>query len=278
MVVGLVRMVHPFPSLLDAVVTGVIVLIAGGAPAVAARLGVAMFAMQAAIGTANDLVDEPLDRGRKTGKPLPRGLVGRRLATAVFAGSLTIGLLLSAQSRAAVLAVAVAGVAVGLAYDLRLKRTAWSWLPFAIGIPLLPAYAWLGAAGELPPGFLVLLPLAAVAGAAVAMANALADVERDRSAGILTVATKLGARRTWLAGAILHLVVIVVALASLLAFGGDGAGALVVGLGGSTVGVGLAVARGNSAPARERGWEIQAVGLAVVAAGWLGGLVRTPAL
>ena len=30
------------------------------------------------------------------------------------------------------------------------KGTAWSWLPFAVGIPLLPVYGWLGAAGALP--------------------------------------------------------------------------------------------------------------------------------
>ena len=36
---------------------------------------------------------------------------------------------------------------VGLLYDLRLRGTALSWFPFAVGIPLLPVYAWLGATG-----------------------------------------------------------------------------------------------------------------------------------
>ena len=35
-------------------------------------------------------------------------------------------------------------IAIGLAYDLRLKGTAWSWLPFAVGIPILPVYRLAG--------------------------------------------------------------------------------------------------------------------------------------
>ena len=49
---------------------------------------------------------------------------------------------------------------LGYGYDLVAKGTAWSWLPFAIGIPLLPAYGWLGAAGDVPASFLALLPMA----------------------------------------------------------------------------------------------------------------------
>ena len=45
---------------------------AGADPAVAARLGVSMTALQASIGALNDLVDAPSDRGRKPGKPIPR--------------------------------------------------------------------------------------------------------------------------------------------------------------------------------------------------------------
>ena len=74
-------------------------------------------------------------------------------------------------------------IAIGLAYDLRLKGTAWSWLPFAIGIPILPVFGWVGATGSLPPAFVVLVPAAVAAGAALAIGNALVDVERDRAAG-----------------------------------------------------------------------------------------------
>ena len=38
-------------------------------------------------------------------------------------------------------------LAIGYGYDLRFKGTAWSWLPFAVGIPLLPVFGWVGATG-----------------------------------------------------------------------------------------------------------------------------------
>ena len=51
-------------------------------------------------------------------------------------------------------------LAIGYGYDLAFKGTAWSWLPFAVGIPLLPVFGWLGATGGLPASFAVLLPVA----------------------------------------------------------------------------------------------------------------------
>ena len=75
---GLIRIVHPFPSLLDALVTGTLALVAGGGWALAVRLAVSMFALQGAIGTANDLVDEPVDRARQARQAPAVGLVSRR--------------------------------------------------------------------------------------------------------------------------------------------------------------------------------------------------------
>ena len=91
------------------------------------------------------------------------------------------------------LAVVVLGI--GLAYDLFAKGTAASWVPFAVGIPILPVYGWLGATGSLPDLFRLLVPVAAVAGAALAIGNALVDVERDRAAGDRSVALVLGRGR-----------------------------------------------------------------------------------
>ena len=84
---------------------------------------------------------------------------------------------------------------LGYGYDLWFKGTAWSWLPFALAIPLFPTYGWLGAAGSLPPIWAVLLPTAMLAGAALAVANAMVDVERDRAAGLASVAIRLGRDR-----------------------------------------------------------------------------------
>ena len=103
---------------------------------------------------------------------------------------------------------------VDLAYDLWPKGTAWSWLPFAIGIPLLPVYAWYGGTGSLPPAFALLVPAAVAAGAALAIGNARADAERDVASGVESIATALGPRRAWLTQVLILAAVGAVAVAS----------------------------------------------------------------
>ena len=180
---GFVRLVHPFPSLLDGLATLGIALLAGAPAGVAVRLAIAMVCLQAAIGAANDLIDAPRDQGRKPGKPIPSGLVAPFEARAVAIVAAMAGLVLGLPSGLPTTAVAALILAIGLLYDLRLRGTAWSWLPFALGIPLLPVFAWLGGTARLPGLFGILLLAGFVAGAALAIANALVDVERDRSAG-----------------------------------------------------------------------------------------------
>src|SRR5262245_50741227 len=127
----LLRLGHPFPSLLNGLVTGALVLIAGGGAEVAARLGLAMTALQVSIGALNDVVDAPIDRGRRPPKPVADGLVTPRVALGAGAVAAIFGFGLAAISGPATLAVAVLGAGCGYAYDLRLSRTAASWVPLA---------------------------------------------------------------------------------------------------------------------------------------------------
>ena len=231
-----------------------------------------MFALQASIGTLNDLRDTQRDRGRKPGKPLPGGVVGVPTAQGIFVGSLALGLLLSLLAGPAMVVVALLGLAAGYAYDLRLKASPWSWLPFAIGIPLLPVYAWLGATGGIPGAFLVLIPLAVLGGAALALANELADDERDRDAGVETAVGALGPLRAWRLGALLQAAVALIAGGSLIA---GGAPTVAIGAADASIAltmIGLALGRSRRPSTREWGWEIQAIGLGGLALAWLGGL------
>lgn len=235
-------------------------------------LGLAMFGLQASIGTLNDLVDVERDRGHKPGKPLPRGLVPIAVARAIAVGSLAFGLVLSLAVRPIVIVIALLGVVTGYAYDLRLKASRWSWLPFAVGLPLLPLYAWLGATGRIPGAFLVLVPLAVMGGAALALANELADDERDRGAGVETSVGALGRKRSWRLGAALQASVALVAGGSLVL---SGAPIVALGVADAAIAlttVGLALGRSRLPGARERAWEIQAIGLGGLALAWLGGL------
>ncbi len=233
-----------------------------------------MVCLQASIGTVNDVVDIEHDRGAKPGKPMPRGLISRPAAWLVAAFGLLAGLGLSALIEPRSALVAIVGVGLGYAYDLRLKASPWSWLPFALGIGLLPIYAWLGATGSIPAAFGLLLPMATLAGASLALANQLADDERDRQEGLRTAVGSLGRARAWAVSALLDAVVGLVALASLVIVA-----APVFAIAGATtsiglMAVGLSLGRSRLPPTRERAWEIQAIALACLAVAWLAGLAN----
>ena len=270
---GFIRLIHPFPSVLDGAATFAIALLAGGDPGTALRLGGSMVALQASIGTLNDLVDAPADAGRKPGKPIPRGLVSPAQARMALVLAAVVGVVLAAISGPGPALLALVILAVGFGYDVLAKGTAWSWLPFAFGVPLLPVFSWYGVAGTVPPAFAVLVPAAIAAGAGLAIANTRADVERDLAAGGDSVALRLGLDRAWGIEAALLGAVIGVAIGSTFLWRGPsielaaliGAAAIVV--------AGLMIGRRGASPARrERAWEVEAVGVAALAAAWLAGV------
>lgn len=274
---AVLRLVHPFPSLLDGAVVALVALVAGGGMATAAILGSAMAALQFSIGAVNDLADASADAGRKPGKPIPAGEIGRPAAVATAAVAGTAGLVLAFLVGGGwLLLIAALGLAIGLAYDLWAKGTTLSWLPFAVGIPILPVFGWYGATGELPGLFLVLVPAAANAGTALAVANAIVDAERDVKAGRASVATALGLDRAAALVVILHGVVTLLAVASAAAVGAPVGWvvvvllAAVVPLGGAALGVLAAARRGPAL--RELAWEVQAVGTGLLAVAWLSAL------
>ncbi len=270
------RVVHPFPSILDGAVVALVAMVAGGALHVAVALGCSMTLLQFAIGATNDLIDAPSDAGLKSGKPIPEGLVPPALARVLAAASAMLGLALSLLGGLPLLGLAAAGLAIGAWYDLRAKGTTLSWLPLAIGIPLLPVYGWYGATGSLPGLFVVLVPAAANAGTALAVANAIVDMERDQEAGRESIALALGPGRASGLVLLLHAVVVALALSTGVALGAPTGwvGAILLTalapLAGALVGIGAALRGGPGW--REVAWEIQAVGTGLLAVAWLGAL------
>lgn len=232
-----------------------------------------MVVLQFGIGATNDIIDAPRDAGHKPGKPIPARLVSRRAAAVVAVSAFASGLVLSMSSGLPTLGLAVITIAIGLAYDLRLKGTAWSWLPFAVGIPLLPVFGWLGASGALPPLFGLLIPIAVAAGAALAIANSLVDVERDRAAGVESIATALGPRRAWAIHAVLVVVTVAVAVLSAGLLGTSIGRILLIAAAGCVPVVGLGLGRGGGVARRERAWQLEAVGIAAAGVAWIWALL-----
>jgi 4-hydroxybenzoate polyprenyltransferase len=263
------RVFHPFPSAANAVVVACLFLLAGGEVADAGLLALGMLGLQFCIGATNDIVDADLDAGRKPGKPIPAGWISVRDARALALGSGAIGLILYARFGVAALAFGAAGLAVGLAYDLWLKRAGLGWACFAVAFPLLPLSTWFIAAGTLPPRAALLLPVAAIAGPALSISNGLVDLERDASTRVPGIAVRLGRERSLAVLGVLLAVIYGLAILSLVVEPGP-----IVSLGAVVLAAALAAAAwrlsGAAVPERrERGWQTQVVALTLLTVGWV---------
>jgi 4-hydroxybenzoate polyprenyltransferase len=111
--------------------------------------------------------------------------------------------------------------------------------------------------------------MAVLAGAALAIANARSDLERDVAAGTVSIATRLGLERSWRVHAGLWLAVLLIGL-GWLAFRGVGPAqaAPVVGAAGLIVAT-VAWSREQQATGRERAWEFEAVAATLALSTWL---------
>jgi len=265
---GLLFLLHPGPSLL---VTATFVALAGLAlgrlPSawLALRLVLLMLPIQFAIGIANDVADVEADAAVKPYKPLPRGLVDRRLAAAVAAVLALAGLGFAATINVPTLGLAAGGLAAGLLYDVGLRATRWSLLPWWGGVSLLPLAAY-ASVDRLGAKLLVLLPLSLLVALALHCANSLPDVDSDRVAGRRSLPVLLGRNGSR------------VSAVSGLAVAGCLAVALYVPLGQRGVWVPVAAALlagclvAVVAAAVERPFPLLAVGTAVFSVAWLASL------
>src|SRR5215469_1829890 len=166
-------------------------------------------AMQFSISILNDYCDRQLDASSRKNKPIVLGLVRPR--EALLAGLLMIVVMvviLLPLSFFAFLA-ALASLALGQLYNLGLKSTPLSGVLFALAMPLLPFYAFAGV-GRIPSMIIWFLPIGAVLGVALNLANALPDVEEDAAGNARTLAVTLGVKGSFIACPLL------IALAALL--------------------------------------------------------------
>ena len=268
---GLARLVHPFPSVLNSALVLAIALVAGGEPSRAALLALAMLGLQFSIGAVNDLFDEELDAQSKPFKPIPAGLISRRSATiaaAVFGGGGLVVALLATGFAPAVGVMYAVMLGAGLVYDAWLKPTRFAWVCFSVAFPVLPVYAWYGATGSLPPRWEILLPVAALAGPALQIANGLIDLESDAAAGLRTLPISLGRRRSVAIMAGLMLAIHLLAWVTLPADAQPAVG-MIAGVAGALAFGGVMLSRMIPRPFREIGWSAQAASIAVLGFGWL---------
>jgi 4-hydroxybenzoate polyprenyltransferase len=214
---GWVEAAHPWPA---AVVVS-LSLVIGAASAEAApswwRLALLTFAMlgnQLAIGWSNDYLDRESDAHHQAWKPLPAGRIRASELAFGTVAALIVSLACGALLGWASLLLLVGGSAAGFAYNLWLKDSRLSWLPYVLAFALLPPFAWMALdvfRDDLLWLYPVALPLAVVAH----LANALSDIETDAAAGRRSVVVALGRGRVLVliaAGLALPLLLLVASL------------------------------------------------------------------
>ena len=219
-----VLLTHPLPlAIVMATTAAFAVLFAGGLPPlpVGGALLLAMLGGQLAIGAVNELVDVELDAATKPWKPIPSGMVSQRGAWTVVALGLGMMGVFGAALGGAALLLLVLGTGLGLAYDLWLKRTAWSWLPYVLALPLLPVWVRTAVLG-FDARLLLLFPLGMGAVAAVHLAQALPDCDGDRAAGLRNPVSRLGEKRSLTAACRLAASAPAAAIAVMVAIPGAG--------------------------------------------------------
>ena len=254
---GLVRACHPEPT---AAVTAVSVALAaavGRGVAGTVAVGAAVLAGQLSIGWMNDYLDRDRDvLSARPDKPVALGtldpaavrtamlvaavaVVPLSLLSGLFAGSLHLLAVVSAWT-----------------YNLRLKATALSVLPYAVSFGLLPAFITAGLPGRPVVGWLV--AAGALLGGGAHFANALPDIDDDLRAGVRGLPQRIGPTGSRLAAAVLLLAASVV-----LAVGPAGPpGALGVG----AVAVAVVAGVGAALLGRRPGSRAAFLGVLVVAA------------
>ena len=220
---GLVRACHPEPALAVTILMIALALAAGrGAGTV--WVGLAILAGQLSVGWSNDWIDRTRDRqvGRRD-KPIVAGQVSDRAVglAALIAAAACVPLSFVSGVWAGI--AHLTGVAFAWGYNVGLKATALSVVPYAVAFGLLPAVITLGRPGA------PFAPWWAVAGGALLGAgahftNTLGDLDDDLATGVRGLPHRLGRRATLVAAAAL-LAGSVVALA-LGPPGSRGAGAI----------------------------------------------------
>lgn len=201
---------HPGPSI---AVTAVTVLLGVGVGLADWRLpllGLAMLLGQFSVGLSNDWLDAARDfLARRTDKPIAVGAIRIPVVRASAWITAAAALLLTLPLGWPALLAHAVFMASAWAYNLRLKRTALSVLPYVLSFGLLPSLVTL----SLPqPAVAAWWAMAtgALLGVAAHVANVLPDLGIDQLAGVRGLPHRIGARAS---GAV---IAIALALAAVL--------------------------------------------------------------
>lgn len=202
--VALGRSCHPLPSLAVTAAAVLLAAAAGNTAGTCTLVALAVLAGQLSVGWSNDRIDAERDRrvGHE-GKPIAAGEVSLpavdRAIAASLVGTVVFSLLLGWRAGL----VHLAAVAAAWLYNVDLKGTWLSWLPYTVAFGALPAVATLALPGHpLPDGWV--MGTGALLGTSVNFANALPGLARHPRSDIRGLPDRIGGKASLLmAGALL---------------------------------------------------------------------------
>ncbi|MEV7015884.1 UbiA family prenyltransferase [Streptomyces sp. NPDC093991] len=189
---ALLRCCHPEPALAVTVFVTALAVAAGHGPAGAAAVGAAVLAGQLSVGWCNDAADARRDTvcGR-TDKPVAEGRLSARAVAGAAWTALVLCVPLSLLGGPGAAAAHLTGVAAGWCYNLRLKHTVLSPLPYAVGFGVLPVFVTLGLSRPVWPAWWA-VTAGALLGVGAHLVNVLPDIEDDLATGVRGLPQRLG--------------------------------------------------------------------------------------
>ncbi len=165
---------------------------AGHGTAGAAAVGAAVLAGQLSVGWCNDAADARRDTvSGRTDKPVAEGRLPARTVAVAAWTALVLCVPLSLLAGPGAAAAHLTGVAAGWGYNLRLKHTLLSPLPYAVGFASLPVFVTLGLPQPVRPAWWV-VAAGALLGVGAHLVNVLPDIEDDLATGVRGLPQRLG--------------------------------------------------------------------------------------
>ncbi len=206
---GLVRACHPEPTAAVTAVSAALAAAVGRGVAGTLAVTAAVLAGQLSIGWMNDLLDRDRDvRSARPDKPVAAGTLDPAVLRAAMLTAAVAVVPLSLLSGLFAGSLHLVAVASAWAYNLRLKATPLSVLPYAVSFGLLPAFITAGLPGQPVVGWLV--AAGALLGAGAHFANVLPDIDDDLRTGVRGLPQRLGPAASRVAAAVLLLAASVV--------------------------------------------------------------------
>jgi 4-hydroxybenzoate polyprenyltransferase len=194
-VAGFALACHPGPTVAVTALVAALAGFAGRGAGGCAIVAAAVLTGQLSVGWCNDAVDAGRDAAAgRTDKPIVTGLVSASAVRSAAIAALVLCVPLSLACGPVAGVVHLGAVAAAWAYNLRLKGTVASWLPYAVGFGAVPAFVAAGLPGRPWPAWWAVLA-AALLGCGAHLANVLPDIAADVATGVRGWPQRLGPAR-----------------------------------------------------------------------------------